>query len=162
MEFNEAFTHAKGMNRFFHAFAWLEEVLKVAAGAERAVAEASTRKAVLEKEITALSTSGGRLRIEVEELEESLITFKAHAASFEEGKRELLKEFLNETEATRARAVAKAQASVSVVEVEAQEAKRRVRAEIAELRAEYEEVKGVLQKARADLAALHRSTGGLG
>ena len=162
MEFNEALTHVKGMNRFFRAFVRLEEVLKVAADAERAVGEANTRKAMLEQEVAALAESGGKLRAEVEELDGTVFTLREHASRYKEEKKEELRGFLAELDAKRESAVAKVQAGIEEAEAAATVEKQRIEDEVKALEAERGGVKEALREAQADLAALQKRVGGLG
>lgn len=159
MEFNEAFTIMQGVNRAARASVRLEEVLKVAADAERVVGEASVRKAMLDKEVAASAAAAGKLRVEVEELEGGVEELKGRAVQFKEEKVQEAKVFLAELEGQRALVVAQMQAGVEEAEVQAHEARRLIAAETEKLMVSCREAREALRVAEREFAAFQSRIG---
>lgn len=95
MEFNEAHSHARQMGKFFKAFAFLEEVLEAAAGAEQATRNAQIEKTKLDGDISKLSQRRAGVEIKMQQAESALKQFEIGFAERRDKLREELNDELN-------------------------------------------------------------------
>lgn len=77
MQYSEAHSHAKQWKQFFRSFEKIEEVLDVAAKAERSLNEAQARKIVVDRELAALTNDVILRKAELKEADDAFESRKA-------------------------------------------------------------------------------------
>ena len=162
MQFREAFTYAKQMEREFRAFNMIAEVLDCASKAEKAAREAETRKVGLEAEAAELGETCTKLRASSQECEDELQENKSKAEAYRLEKIKELKVFLADLETEKEAVVRAVRAEVDASYMEAAEKEKEIAAGVAKLEAAKEVAEKALAAAQSAFAAVRKKVEGLG
>ena len=162
MQFSEALTYAKQMEREFRAFHMIAEVLDCASKAEKAAREAETRKVGLEAEAAELGETCTKLRASSQECEDELQENKSKAEAYRLEKIKELKLLLSDWEKEKEEVVSAVEAEVAAVREAAREVMKWFSAEVATSKEAKEVAEKALAAAQSAFAAVRKKVEGLG